>query len=102
MDVESINRWEDYSRAKDEMMLHTDTPTNRWFVVESDIKKHARLNMIAHPLSTIPYTEVPAPDVKLPKDSTRPRTTRGLRARAVHPYPTTCCATFLGDPEANR
>ena len=57
MDLESINRWEDYSRAKDEMMVHTDTPTSRWFVVESDIKKHARLNMIAHLLSTIPYTE---------------------------------------------
>jgi polyphosphate kinase 2 len=67
MDVESINRWEDYSRAKDEMMIHTDTPTNRWLVVESDIKKHARLNVIAHLLSSIPYTEVPAPEVKLPK-----------------------------------
>jgi polyphosphate kinase 2 len=67
MDVESINRWEDYSRAKDEMMIHTDTPSSRWFVVESDIKKHARLNMIAHLISSIPYTEVPPPDVKLPK-----------------------------------
>jgi polyphosphate kinase len=66
MDVESINRWEDYSRAKDEMMIQTDTPTSRGFVVESDIKKHARLNMIAH-LSSIPYTEVRPPDVKLPK-----------------------------------
>ena len=55
MDVESINRWEDYSRAKDEMMLHTDTPTSPWFVVESDIKKHARLqrhcpSAVKHPL----------------------------------------------------
>jgi polyphosphate kinase 2 len=67
MDLESIKRWEDYSRAKDEMMLHTDTPTSPWFVVESDVKKHARLNMIAHLLSSIPYAEVPAPDVKLPE-----------------------------------
>ena len=67
MDVESINRWEDYSRAKDEMMIHTDTPTSRWFVVESDVKKHARLNMIAHLLASFPYTEVPPPEVKLPK-----------------------------------
>ena len=67
MDLESINRWEDYSRAKDEMMVHTDTPSSPWFVVESDIKKHARLNMIAHLLSSIPYTEVPPPDVELPK-----------------------------------
>jgi polyphosphate kinase 2 len=66
MDLESINRWEAYSRAKDEMMLHTDTPTSPWFVVESDVKKHARLNMIAHLLSTIPYAEVPSPDVALP------------------------------------
>ena len=67
MDLESINRWEDYSRAKDEMMVHTDTASSPWFVVESDIKKHARLNMIAHLLSSIPYAEVPAPDVDLPK-----------------------------------
>jgi polyphosphate kinase 2 len=67
MDLESINRWEAYSRAKDEMMLHTDTPNSPWFVVESDVKKHARLNMIAHLLSTVPYGEVPAPDVELPE-----------------------------------
>ena len=66
MDVESLNRWEDYSRAKDEMMVHTDTPGNHWFVVESDIKKHARLNMMAHLLSTIDYCEVKRPKVKLP------------------------------------
>ena len=70
MDVESINRWEDYSRAKDQMMLHTDTPTSPWFVVESDIKKHARLNVIAHLLSSIPYSEVPAPEVELPTQLT--------------------------------
>jgi polyphosphate kinase len=67
MDLESINRWEEYSRAKDEMMVHTDTKVSPWFVVESDIKKHARLNMISHLLSTIPYEEVPAPDVELPQ-----------------------------------
>jgi len=67
MDLESINRWEDYSRAKDEMMVHTDTKVSPWFVVESDIKKHARLNMISHLLSTIPYEEVPAPNVELPQ-----------------------------------
>ena len=67
MDLESINRWEDYSRAKDEMMVHTDVPSSPWFVVESDIKKHARLNMISHLLSTIPYTDVPAEKVELPE-----------------------------------
>ncbi len=67
MDLESINRWEDYSRAKDEMMAHTDTPASPWFVVESDIKKHARLNMMAHLLSTIEYGKVPPQQVHLPK-----------------------------------
>jgi polyphosphate kinase 2 len=66
MDLESINRWEDYSRAKDEMMVHTDTTASPWFVVESDVKKHARLNMMAHLLSSIPYQEVPSPQVELP------------------------------------
>ncbi len=42
MDLESVYRWEDYSRAKDEMMVHTDTPQSPWYVVESDSKKHAR------------------------------------------------------------
>src|ERR1051325_1178733 len=58
MDLESITRWEAYSRAKDEMMVHTDIPEAPWYVVESDVKKRARLNMIAHLLSTIPYVEV--------------------------------------------
>ena len=68
MDLESVTRWEDYSRARDEMMVHTDVPTSPWYVVESDVKKHARLNMMAHLLSTIPYTDTPAPAVKLPKN----------------------------------
>ena len=67
MDLESINRWEDYSRAKDDMLVHTDTAASPWFVVESDIKKHARLNMIAHLLSTLPYEDTPSPSVVLPE-----------------------------------
>ncbi|SPM32545.1 Polyphosphate kinase 2, PPK2 family, partial [Mycobacterium rhizamassiliense] len=67
MDMESIYRWEDYSRAKDEMMVHTDTPVSPWFVVESEIKKHARLNMMHHLLSTIEYLEVEIPKVELPQ-----------------------------------
>jgi polyphosphate kinase len=66
MDLESITRWEDYSRAKDEMMVHTDTPEAPWYVVESDVKKHARLNTMAHLLSSIPYHEVPQPAIALP------------------------------------
>lgn len=67
MDLESVYRWEDYSRAKDEMMVHTDTALSPWYVVESDVKKHARLNMIAHLLDSIDYGEVPRPQVTLPK-----------------------------------
>jgi len=67
MDLESITRWEDYSRAKDEMMVHTDIPEAPWYVVESDSKKRARLNMMAHLLSTIPYTEVPSPVLTMPE-----------------------------------
>ena len=68
MDMESIYRWEDYSRAKDDMMVHTDTPASPWFVVESHIKKHARLNMISHLLSSIPYEEVELENVELPME----------------------------------
>ena len=67
MDVESIKRWEDYSRAKDEMYVHTDIPEAPWFVVEADDKRRARINMIAHLLTTLPYGEVEPTPVKLPK-----------------------------------
>jgi polyphosphate kinase 2 len=66
MDLESITRWEDYSRAKDEMFVHTDIPEAPWHVVESDDKRSARINMIAHLLSTIPYHKVREPALKLP------------------------------------
>ena len=67
MDLESITRWEDYSRAKDEMMVHTDIPEAPWFVVESDVKRRARLNMMAHLLSTIPYVDVASQTLALPQ-----------------------------------
>jgi polyphosphate kinase 2 len=66
MDLESVTRWEDYSRAKDEMMLHTDIPEAPWYVVESDDKRRARINTIAHLLSTIPYHDVQRATLKLP------------------------------------
>ena len=66
MDLESITRWEDYSRAKDEMFVHTDIPEAPWHVVESEDKRRSRINMIAHLLSTIPYHDVKLPGLKLP------------------------------------
>lgn len=67
MDVESILRWEDYSRAKDEMFVHTDISEAAWWVVEGDDKRSARINMITHLLSTVPYDEVQRAAIKLPK-----------------------------------
>ncbi len=66
MDLESITRWEEYSRAKDQMVVHTDIPASPWFVVESDDKRRARLNMIHHLLSTIDYTQVQRLPLELP------------------------------------
>jgi len=65
-DMESLTRWEEYSRAKDEMFVHTDVPEARWHVVESDDKKRARINMIHHLLSAIPYRTITAPALELP------------------------------------
>lgn len=67
MDFESIMRWEDYSRAKDEMMVHTDTDESPWFDVEADDKRKARINMIHHLLSSIPFEPVKRQPLTLPK-----------------------------------
>jgi polyphosphate kinase 2 len=66
MDLESITRWEDYSRAKDEMLVHTDIPEAPWYIVESEDKRRSRINMISHLLSTIPYYEVQRPPLEMP------------------------------------
>jgi polyphosphate kinase len=66
MDLESITRWEDYSRAKDEMFVHTDIPEAPWHVLESDDKRSARINMISHLVNSIPYRDVKPPSVKIP------------------------------------
>jgi polyphosphate kinase len=66
MDLESVSRWEDYSRAKDAMFMHTDIPEAPWYVVESDDKRRARINMIAHLLSTIPYHDIQRQSLTLP------------------------------------
>lgn len=76
MDLESITRWEEYSRAKDQMMVHTDIPEAPWWVVESDDKRRARLNMISHLLSTVDYLEVQRLPIELPP---RPPSTGYIR-----------------------
>ena len=67
MDREAILRWEDYSRAKDDMFMQTDTAESPWYVVEAEDKRRARINMIAHLLSGIDYTEVRTEPVTLPE-----------------------------------
>ena len=67
MDLKSRAKWVEYSRAKDEMFNHADIKQAPWFVVRADDKKRARLNVIAHLLSQIPYNELKDPEVKLPR-----------------------------------
>ena len=67
MDLKSYSRWYDYSRARDEMFAATDTPWAPWYVANSNDKKRARLNIITHLLSKIPYKEAPREKVELPK-----------------------------------
>ncbi len=66
MDVESRQRWVQYSMAKDEMFAHTDIKQAPWYVVEADVKKRARLNCISHLLSLIPYEDLTPPKIDLP------------------------------------
>lgn len=67
MDIKSYSHWYDYSRARDEMIMSTDTSWAPWFVVDSNDKKKARLNIIRHILSEIPYKKSPHKKVELPK-----------------------------------
>jgi polyphosphate kinase 2 len=99
MDLESITRWEDYSRAKDEMFVHTDIPEAPWHVLESDDKRAARINMMAHLLSTIPYSDVPEPKLKLPP---RPPSSGYVRApRNMQAYVPDHAAELLAKAKAS-
>jgi polyphosphate kinase 2 len=67
MDVKSYDRWDDYTKARDEMFAATDTARTPWFVARSEDKKRVRLNVISHLLKQIGYKEVPGTKIKLPK-----------------------------------
>jgi len=71
MDIKSYSRWNDYTTARDEMFMASDTAWAPWYVAHSDDKRSARLNIIKHLLSHIPYEEEPRPKVKLPKRKIR-------------------------------
>ena len=66
MDLQSREKWLEYSMAKDEMFSHTDTKQSPWYVVNSDDKKRARLNCIHHLLSKIPYRPMDLDEIELP------------------------------------
>jgi polyphosphate kinase 2 len=83
-DLESLTKWEEYSRAKDDMFIHTDVEPVRWRVVEAEDKERARINMITDLLGSVPYSHVARPLIEFPK---RPkgtgyrRTDAGLQLR---------------------
>ena len=81
MDLKSYSRWYDYSRARDEMFLASDTAWAPWYVVHSDNKRRARLNALTHILSRIPYEELKREKVELPK-----RQHRGNYKEADYPF----------------
>ena len=66
MDLEARSKWVEYSKAKDRMLEHTDIKQAPWYVVNADVKKHARLNIITHLLSLIPYEDLTPEPIKLP------------------------------------
>lgn len=67
MDVESRSKWYEYSRAKDDMFMYTDIEQSPWYVVNADVKMHARLNCISHLLSLIPYEDLTPDPIELPE-----------------------------------
>jgi polyphosphate kinase len=86
MDVESVRRWWDYTKAYQVMLEATDTPVAPWYLVPADDKRRARLNLISHMLRTIPYQKVRIDLPKIPKAASRPK---GLEEdlRAGHVVP---------------
>ena len=72
IDLEARNRWVDFSRAKDEMFAATDIPEAPWWVVEAEVKKRARLNVMTHLLTQVPYEDLTPPVPDLPP---RPKVT---------------------------
>jgi len=83
MDLKSYSRWYDYSRARDAMFAATDRAPARWYVLDSDDKKRARLNGIKHVLSQIPYKRIKRATIQLPKRSDKHRYKDDLGSQKV-------------------
>jgi polyphosphate kinase 2 len=90
MDMESRRRWVEYSKAKDIMIEHTSTPDAPWWEVDSDVKRHARLNCISHLLSLVPYAGVEHQKIEMPPRQEDPGYRRPAKERMnwiPTPYP---------------
>ena len=98
-DLMSITKWVDYSKAKDEMFVHTDIPEAPWWVVESEDKLAARLNMISHLLSIVPYEHLEPPDVTVPA---RPPASDYERPPREQTRPVPDHAATLPGPKKNK
>ncbi|MFT4052554.1 MAG: polyphosphate kinase 2 [Microbacterium sp.] len=99
-DVLSITKWEDYSRAKDTMFVHTDIPEARWFEVDNEDKRRGRINMIHHLLSQIPYQQVQRDPIAIP-----PRPASGgyeRPPRELQNYVPDYASTLLADDAPGR
>jgi polyphosphate kinase 2 len=97
MDLKSYSRWYEYSRARDDMFLATDTSWAPWYVAHSDDKRRARLNIIRHILRHIPYEESKREKVKLPK-----RQHAGDYKEPDYPFKVIPDTVGKGTPDAGR
>jgi polyphosphate kinase len=84
MDLESRRRWEEYTKAKEEMLERTHIPEARWWVVEGNDKKRARLNCIHHLLQQIPYEDVQHAPIVLPERAHTPNYVRTPVPQELH------------------
>jgi polyphosphate kinase 2 (PPK2 family) len=84
MDLQSRVRWEDYTKAKEEMFARTNIPDSPWFIVEGNDKKRARLNCIHHLLDQIPYKAVHHDPVELPDRVFNPAYERDMLPPELH------------------
>ena len=86
MDTESVRRFWDYTKAYQAMFEATDTPASTWYLVPADDKRRARLNLISHMLSQIPYKRVKQDLPKVPAPKSSPDSSPG-KLRTAHSVP---------------
>ena len=90
MDIESRDKWEEYSHAKDEMFARTDLAQTPWWVVNGDDKRHARLNCISHLLDQIPYEDLTPERGRAAAPAAAPRRLRAPADRRADLRPRSC------------